>query len=121
MLAPRSTRTTSRLVPSLLAVAAIVAAATVAGDGRDAGRRRPRRPGGVGHARRLAAVRARLRRTTGRPVRGHGDAARRRRPWSITVDVPAGSWEWKVALDGTWDRSYPARNVPLVLRGTTPG
>ena len=40
--------------------------------------------------------------------------------WSITVEVPAGSWEWKVALDGTWDRpSYPAANVPLVLAGPT--
>ncbi|MGH9132342.1 MAG: alpha-amylase family glycosyl hydrolase, partial [Ilumatobacteraceae bacterium] len=37
--------------------------------------------------------------------------------WSITVDVPAGSWEWKVALDGTWDRSYPTSNVLLVLEG----
>ena len=35
--------------------------------------------------------------------------------WSLTVDVPAGSWAWKVALDGTWDRSYPANDVPLVL------
>ena len=35
--------------------------------------------------------------------------------WSITVDVPAGSWEWKVALDPAWARSYPANNVPLVL------
>ncbi len=35
--------------------------------------------------------------------------------WSITVDVPAGSWEWKVALDGTWDRSYPTSNMLLVL------
>ena len=49
-------------------------------------------------------------------VRGDGDAPRRRRLWSITVDVPAGSWEWKVALDGTWDRSYPTANVPLVLQ-----
>ncbi len=35
--------------------------------------------------------------------------------WSLTVDVPAGSWAWKVALDGTWDRSYPTNDVPLVL------
>ncbi|HEX4981417.1 MAG TPA: alpha-amylase family glycosyl hydrolase, partial [Ilumatobacteraceae bacterium] len=35
--------------------------------------------------------------------------------WSFTADVPAGSWEWKVALDGTWDRSYPTANVLLVL------
>ena len=36
---------------------------------------------------------------------------------AVTVDVPAGTWEWKVALDGTWDRSYPAANVLLELAG----
>ena len=35
--------------------------------------------------------------------------------WSFTATVPAGSFEWKVALDGGWARSYPAANVPLVL------
>ena len=32
-------------------------------------------------------------------------------------DVPAGSWEVKVALDGGWDESYPEQNLPLVLEG----
>ncbi len=41
--------------------------------------------------------------------------------YSTTVTVPAGSHEWKVALDGTWDASYGAdgtdTNTPLVLAG----
>src|SRR5690606_14951066 len=32
-------------------------------------------------------------------------------------EVPAGSWEFKFALDGTWDESYPGANVPLVMEG----
>ena len=37
---------------------------------------------------------------------------------SITVEVPAGEWEWKVALDDSWARSYPtAGNVLLTLAG----
>src|SRR5690606_8844733 len=32
-------------------------------------------------------------------------------------EVPAGSWEFKFALNGTWDESYPGANVPLVLEG----
>ncbi len=39
--------------------------------------------------------------------------------WSGTFTVPAGSWELKVALNGTWDESYGAgggsANIPLVL------
>ncbi|MEZ5097166.1 MAG: alpha-amylase family glycosyl hydrolase [Nocardioides sp.] len=39
--------------------------------------------------------------------------------WTGTFDVPAGSWELKVALNGTWDESYGAdggsANIPLVL------
>ncbi|NLE97841.1 MAG: hypothetical protein GX596_07610, partial [Propionibacterium sp.] len=34
-----------------------------------------------------------------------------------TFDVPAGSWEFKVALDGTWDESYPADSVALTIEG----
>ncbi len=34
-----------------------------------------------------------------------------------TFEVPAGRWEYKVALDGAWEESYPASNVPLVLEG----
>ncbi|MGC1207425.1 MAG: alpha-amylase family glycosyl hydrolase [Ornithinimicrobium sp.] len=32
-------------------------------------------------------------------------------------DVPAGEYEYKVALNGTWDESYPADNLPLVIEG----
>ncbi len=39
--------------------------------------------------------------------------------WSGTFDVPAGSHEFKVALNGTWEESYGAdgtdANLPLVL------
>ncbi len=38
--------------------------------------------------------------------------------WSLTAEVPAGTYEWKVALDHGWARAYPSSNVPLVL--TTP-
>ncbi|WP_232549555.1 pullulanase-type alpha-1,6-glucosidase [Propioniciclava soli] len=31
--------------------------------------------------------------------------------------VPAGTWEYKVALDGAWDESHPSTNLPLVLQG----
>lgn len=34
-----------------------------------------------------------------------------------TFDVPEGQWEYKVALDGAWDESHPADNLPLVLQG----
>ncbi|OLT06071.1 hypothetical protein BJF77_16010 [Kocuria sp. CNJ-770] len=34
-----------------------------------------------------------------------------------TFEVPAGTWEYKVALDGGWDESHPAENLPLVLEG----
>ncbi|MBO0920636.1 pullulanase-type alpha-1,6-glucosidase [Cellulomonas sp. zg-ZUI222] len=41
--------------------------------------------------------------------------------FSATFTVPAGSHEWKVALDGSWDASYGAdgtdANTPLVLAG----
>ncbi|MDX1993461.1 MAG: extracellular solute-binding protein [bacterium] len=39
--------------------------------------------------------------------------------WSITVTLPAGDYEWKVALNGTWDRSYPGANVALSLTEET--
>jgi hypothetical protein len=35
--------------------------------------------------------------------------------WSLTKDLPAGDYQYKVALDGTWDESYgdgAARNGP---------
>ncbi len=32
-------------------------------------------------------------------------------------DVPEGSHEYKVALNGGWDESYPEGNLPLVLEG----
>ncbi|MGB3762267.1 MAG: pullulanase-type alpha-1,6-glucosidase [Ornithinimicrobium sp.] len=32
-------------------------------------------------------------------------------------DVPAGRYEYKVALNGTFEESYPAQNVPLVIEG----
>ncbi|CAN5512499.1 hypothetical protein BH23ACT6_BH23ACT6_08910 [soil metagenome] len=31
--------------------------------------------------------------------------------------MPAGSHEYKVALNGAWDESYPEGNLPLVLEG----
>jgi hypothetical protein len=34
-----------------------------------------------------------------------------------TFEVPAGSWAFKVAINGAWDESYPAGNLPLVLEG----
>ncbi|GAA4625182.1 pullulanase-type alpha-1,6-glucosidase [Cellulomonas oligotrophica] len=41
--------------------------------------------------------------------------------WTSTFTVPAGAWEWKVALDGTWDAAYGADggtgNTPLVVAG----
>ncbi|WP_245916418.1 alpha-amylase family glycosyl hydrolase [Nocardioides gansuensis] len=40
--------------------------------------------------------------------------------YSATFDVPAGSWQLKVALDDSWDEAYGAdggaANVPLVLQ-----
>jgi pullulanase-type alpha-1,6-glucosidase len=41
--------------------------------------------------------------------------------WTGTFDLPAGRYEYKVALDGSWDRNYGANgqaggpNIPLVL------
>jgi glycosidase len=39
--------------------------------------------------------------------------------WSGTFRVPGGSWEYKVALDDSWDVSYgwDGANIPLVLGG----
>src|SRR5690606_17264139 len=37
--------------------------------------------------------------------------------YSGVFDVPAGSWGFKFAMDGTWDESHPVDNVPLVLEG----
>ena len=32
-------------------------------------------------------------------------------------EVPEGRWEYKIALDGSWDESHPGANLPLVLEG----
>ena len=32
--------------------------------------------------------------------------------WSRTFNVPAGDWQWKVALNGTWDENYGADSAP---------
>ena len=32
-------------------------------------------------------------------------------------DVPAGSWNFKMAINHAWTESYPANDVPLVLEG----
>ncbi|MGM0386731.1 MAG: alpha-amylase family glycosyl hydrolase, partial [Actinomycetota bacterium] len=39
--------------------------------------------------------------------------------YAETFSVPAGAWEFKVALDGTWDESHPADNIPLNLAAAT--
>jgi hypothetical protein len=45
--------------------------------------------------------------------------------WSGTFEVPAGSWEYKVALNGSWAENYGAggvrdgANIPLVLSAPT--
>jgi glycosidase len=31
--------------------------------------------------------------------------------WTGTFDIPAGSWEYKVAIDGSWDENYGAGGV----------
>ena len=119
MLAPRSTCTTSRLVPSLLAVTGIVAAAVVAATART--------PVAADHEAAAGSVTlvGSLQSELGCPDDWSPPCpatAMTTTPdgsWSITVEVPAGSWAWKVALDGTWDRSYPSADVPLVLQGAT--
>ncbi|GAA5158816.1 pullulanase-type alpha-1,6-glucosidase [Ornithinimicrobium tianjinense] len=45
------------------------------------------------------------------PVEGSGTA------YSGVFEVPEGTWELKVALDGGWAESYPAANLHLVLEG----
>ncbi len=45
--------------------------------------------------------------------------------WQATFDLPAGSYEYKVAIDGTWDLNYGLNaeqngpNIPLVLEEDT--
>jgi pullulanase-type alpha-1,6-glucosidase len=39
--------------------------------------------------------------------------------WQGTFALPAGSWEYKVALNDTWDESYPGANIPLSLGADT--
>ena len=43
--------------------------------------------------------------------------------WELVAEVPAGSYEFKVRLNGSWDENYGAagrqrRNIPLVLEST---
>jgi pullulanase-type alpha-1,6-glucosidase len=33
--------------------------------------------------------------------------------WQQTFTIPAGAWEYKAALNGTWDVSHPANNILL--------
>ena len=45
--------------------------------------------------------------------------------WQGTFEVPAGNWEYKAALNGTWDENYGANavqngpNITFALAGTT--
>ena len=39
--------------------------------------------------------------------------------WSLTVDVPAGSWEWKVALDGDMGPQLPVGQRAVGAGGPT--
>jgi pullulanase-type alpha-1,6-glucosidase len=39
--------------------------------------------------------------------------------WQGTFAVPAGSWEYKAALNDSWDESYPEFNIPLALGADT--
>jgi len=42
--------------------------------------------------------------------------------YAADFTIPAGSWEYKVAIDDSWDESYghEGENVPLVLAGPSP-
>ena len=39
--------------------------------------------------------------------------------WQGTFALPAGSWDYKAALNDSWDESYPADNIPLGLGADT--
>jgi hypothetical protein len=39
--------------------------------------------------------------------------------WTGAFVVPAGAWEFKAALDGSWDQSFPAGNLALSLASDT--
>ena len=39
--------------------------------------------------------------------------------WGGEFTVPSGAWEYKTALNGTWDVSYPAGNIPLSVAADT--
>jgi glycosidase len=39
--------------------------------------------------------------------------------WQGTFAVPAGSWEYKAALNDAWNESYPGSNIGLVLDAQT--
>jgi CSLREA domain-containing protein len=40
--------------------------------------------------------------------------------WRGSFNVPAGSWEYKIALNGGWTESYPASNVAVSLSEAAP-
>ena len=74
------------------------------------------------HAGRVAAERARVSRATGIPgctASSLGTAA----PYAKVFDVPAGSYEYKVTVNGSWDENYGAGgvlngpNIPLRIEG----
>lgn len=37
--------------------------------------------------------------------------------YESTFTLPAGNYEYKVAVDQTWDEAYPGENVPLIIEG----
>ena len=39
--------------------------------------------------------------------------------WQATFPIPAGNYEYKVALNGNWTESHPGANVALTLAATT--
>ncbi len=39
--------------------------------------------------------------------------------WQASWSVPAGSWEYKAAIDDAWTESYPGSNIPLELTAAT--
>ncbi len=39
--------------------------------------------------------------------------------WQGEFTIPTGSWEYKAALNDTWDESYPAANIALNLGADT--
>ena len=76
----------------------------------------------LGHDRRLAPVRGRLSGGLGSGLRGDASHLRRgRHVWQGTFSLPAGSYEYKAALNNAWDENYGLHagsngaNIPLDL------